>query len=278
VTVDLSTLDLSDLRRMVAEWWQGNVRVDTLEQAEEVALAISRELGQSMLEAGVSATASRASYQGAHRGCACGGRARFVGYRQRWLQTLCGEVRVSRAYYHCLTCRTGQLPWDRAQGLNERLWSPAVKALAVGVGARLPYRETAGLLERLLGYALEESSLQELVQEIGERLRAEDAAAITRHFEAGEPVQTDARPERLYVSMDAAKAHTHGAWHDVKVGALYTGQPGADRLDEAREQRYEAAEEGCEAFGRRRAPSGRSASISGWLGACEASGGAGRRS
>ena len=69
--------------------------------------------------------------------------------------------------FHCLTCRTGQLPWDRAQGLNERLWSPAVKALAVGVGARLPYRETAGLLERLLGYALEESSLQELVQEIG---------------------------------------------------------------------------------------------------------------
>src|SRR5438874_13150754 len=112
---------------MVAEWWQGNVRVETLEEAEEVALAISRELGQSMLEAGVSATAGRASYQGTHSACRCGSRARFVGYRERWVQTLCGEVRVRRAYYHCARCGTGQLPWDRAQGLNERLWSPAAK-------------------------------------------------------------------------------------------------------------------------------------------------------
>lgn len=251
MTADLSTLDLSDLRRMVTEWWQAHIEASTLAQAEEVALSISRDLAQAMVESGVGAQSGRASYAGGQLACRCGERARFVGYRERWLQTLCGEVRVARAYYHCAACATGQLPWDRAQGLNERLWSPGVKALAAEVGARLPYREAAHLLERVLGYTLEESSLQEVVQEMGERLRAEDAALIERQFEGGEPEESSARPERLYISLDAGKAHTDGAWHDIKVGAVYAGRRGADGLDEATELRYEAIGEGSEAFGRR---------------------------
>ena len=251
MTTDLSTLDLSDLRRVVAEWWQAQVSVSTLEEAEQVALSVSRELAQAMVETGVRALSGGASYAGTHFACRCGSRARFVGYRERWVQTRCGEVRVARAYYHCASCGTGQLPWDRAQGLNERLWSPAVKALVAQLGARLPYRGAGELLQRLLGYALEESSLQAVMQEVGERLRAEDAAQIERHFQSDERVQSSARPERLYISMDAAKAHTNGSWHDIKVAAIYSGKRGADGFDEATELRYEAIEEGCEAFGRR---------------------------
>ena len=51
--------------------------------------------------------------------------------------------------------------------------------------------------------------------------------------------------------MDAAKAHTSGSWHDIKVAAIYSGKRGADGFDEATELRYEAIEEGFEAFGRR---------------------------
>jgi hypothetical protein len=251
VTFDLSTPAVADLRRSVATWWQAQVTVNSLAEAEEAALALSRLLAQAMLEAGVAALGQQATYAGPRQPCACGGRARFVGYRKRWIQTRCGAVRVARAYYHCGACATGQLPWDRAQGLNERLWSPAVKALAVELGARLSYREASLLLSRLLGYSLEESSLQELEQEVGERLRAEDAAQTEALFSGEATRVSQEQPERLYIGIDAARAHTHGGWHDIKVGAVYTARQGADGLDVARQQRYEAAEEGCEAFGQR---------------------------
>lgn len=251
MTLDLSTPAVADLRRSVAAWWQAEVAANSLAEAEEAALALSRVLAQAMLEAGAAALGKQATYAGPRLPCACGSAARFVGYRQRWVQTRCGSVRVSRAYYHCGDCGSGQLPWDRAQGLNERLWTPAVKALAVELGARLSYREASLLLERLLGYSLEESSLQELEQEVGARLRAEDAVQTETLFAGKEAGVSQERPERLYIGMDAAKAHTHGGWHDIKVGAVYAARRGVDGRDVAHQQRYEAAEEGCEAFGRR---------------------------
>jgi hypothetical protein len=251
VSVDLSTFDLSDLCRAVTAWWQEQVRVQGLVEVEELALAISRELAQTMLTSGLKSMSGRASYLGTGQPCCCGETARFVGYRSRWVKTLCGEVRVERAYYHCHHCGTGNLPWDGAQGLNGRVWSPGAKALVVEVCGRLTYAEGTELLQRVAGLSVEESSEQEIMQEVGARLRAEEASDIEAHFEREEPVVTDDRPERLYVSIDAAKAHTDGAWHDVKVGAVYAARKGATGIDEAAQQRYVAAEEHCEAFGRR---------------------------
>jgi hypothetical protein len=229
-----------------------------LDTAEGLALALSRQVAQVMLETALAASAGKATYEGSRRECrACGGSARFVGYRSRWLRTLCGDQRVSRAYYHCAACHTGQLPWDEAAGLNERVFSPGAKALIAECCARLTHREVETLLARVLGLKVEESSQQEVVGEVGERIRAVEAAQISACFDRLEPPASVAEPpERLYVAMDAAKAHTGGSWHDVKCGAIYAALPPTaaepDRkVDRSGRKRYCARQEEAASFGRR---------------------------
>lgn len=261
MTPDCSSFDLTPLREAAATWWRDQVGVLELSDAEGLALALSRQLAQAMLEAALEQTTGKTAYQGSHRTCSdCGGAARFVGYRSRWLRTLCGDQRVSRAYYHCAACHTGQIPWDEASGLNERVFSPGVKALIAECCARLTHREVEALLSRVLGLKVEESSQQEVVGEVGARLRAAEAAQITACFDRLEPPAPVAKPpERLYVAMDAAKAHTGGSWHDVKCGAIYPALPPAaaapDRealkVDRSGRKRYCARQEEAASFGQR---------------------------
>ena len=267
MTTDSSRLDLTPLRQAVIAWWETHVGDLELAEAEQLALTLSRALAQAMLQTALTRTTGPASYQGARQPCSrCGGSARFVGYRSRWLRTLCGEQRVMRAYYHCAACHHGQLPWDRQAGLNERIFSPAVKALVVECCAQLTHREVETLLARVLGLTVEESSQQEVVGEVGTRLRAAEATQIAACFERLEeppplPLpEASAAPARLYLGIDAAKAHTGGSWHDVKCAVLYEGKPPAvgkplaattGSWDRAGPKRYLARQEPAVAFGQR---------------------------
>jgi len=164
---------------------------------------------------------------------------------------LYGVVPVSRAYYHCARCHRGQLPWDQRQGLDARLWTPRVKALVTPVAARLSFQETVDLLAETLGFRIEDSSADEVVTEVGGRLRAQQSA-LMREYERGESaLQVPSARGRLYVSMDGTSAHIDAHWHEVKVGLTYRGEPGDDGIDVARELRYVAAQEASEAFGAR---------------------------
>jgi len=211
VTPDSSRFDLTPLRQAVAAWWQAQVGTLELDAAEALALALSRELAQAMLETALLQSTGPQSYQGTQCPCPhCGAPARFVGYRSRWLRTLCGDQRVRRAYDHCAGCHTGVRPWDAAAGLNERIFSPGLKALIAECCARLTHREVEALLARVLGLAVEESSQQEVVAEVGERLRAAEAAALTAGLERLEEIPAEGAaaeeaPARLYIGIDAAK-------------------------------------------------------------------------
>ena len=262
MTPDCSRFDLTPLREAAANWWRDQVGTLELSDAEGLALALSRQVAQTMLEVALGQTTGKATYQGSQRTCgACGGAARFVGYRSRWLRTLCGDQRVSRAYYHCAACHTGQIPWDEAEGLNERIFSPGVKALVAECCARLTHREVEELLSRVMGLKIEESSQQEVVGEIGERLRAAEAAQITACFDRLElPTPPADPPDRLYVAIDAAKAHTGGGWHDIKCGVIYAGIPPdpnpapegpAALIDRSGPKRYCARQEEAADFGKR---------------------------
>ena len=274
MTPDSSRLDLAALRQAVVTWWEAQGEELPLAAAEELALTLGRLVAQALLEAALARTTGKHSYQGTQVPCAaCGAPARFVGYRPRWLRTLCGDQRVARPYYHCAACAHGTLPWDAASGLNERIFSPGLKALVAECCARLTHREVETLLSRVLGLAVEESSQQEIVGEVGARLRAAEAAQQAACFERWEalPPTVTAPPERLYLGIDAAKAHTGGAWHEVKCAVLYPGLPppaprrhrvggagagGADpgrppTWDRAGPKQYVACQEDVGAFGRR---------------------------
>jgi hypothetical protein len=243
------------LQEAAAQWCRENISVGSLSEAEELALEMARRLSQAMLSAMVGKIDAKETYRGTRVECECGSHARFVDYRPRWVRTLCGDIRVSRAYYHCRECHSGISPWDEEQGLTERIWSPGIRALSAEMCAHLTYSESESLLRRVLGFGIEESSQQEMVIDIGNRIRAEEAARIQGCVDGEDVVVTEETPDRLYVSMDAAKAHTGGMWHDIKVGVVFQGKrppEGSEReSDEMEKARYVAAQETSEEFGRR---------------------------
>jgi hypothetical protein len=126
-----------------------------------------------------------------------------------------------------------------------------VKALVAGVSARLPFRESVDLLQTTLGFDIEDSSADELMREVGERLRAQQDALMAG-IESGEitPLVAGAL-RRLYVGMDGTSAHIDGSWHEVKTGVVYEGRAGKDGIDEADGAVYVAAQEPAERFGSR---------------------------
>jgi hypothetical protein len=250
-----STAGLEILRDAAASWCEKELNVRSIAEAEEAIVEVSRRLAESMMAAAVKKLEHRQTYEGTGVACDCGEKARFIGYRSRWVRTMCGDVRVSRAYYHCSGCHTGASPWDARQGLDVRIWSPGVKSLVGELCARLTYNEVSQLLERVLGFGIEESSQQDIVLEIGRRMREAESRLIDECFEADGEVVPGLEVERLYVCMDAAKAHTDGGWHDVKTGVVFGGQPGigdSGRLvDKMTDARYVAAQESSDAFGKR---------------------------
>ena len=127
-----------------------------------------------------------------------------------------------------------------------------MKELIASMCAALPYEAASKLIERTTGLVIEESSEEEIVRDVGELLRREEQEAIRAAVDTGEEILCDERPQRLYIGIDAAKAHTDGGWHDIKTMVVYEGirQDGKD-VDTVANSRYAAAEEKSEEFGRR---------------------------
>jgi hypothetical protein len=242
---------LQDLRRTIGAWVTENCGPEDLEQAERMVDLIAQTAGAAAAEAMLPRLAGRERGPGGPVSCSCGRRAKFVGYRSRGIGTLYGVVEVERAYFYCKHCHQGYIPWDAQQGLNERLWTPRVKALVAQMGAQLPFQQSVDVLQETLGFKIEDSSADELMREVGGRLRTTQDGLMAE-IESGEIVPFVARaPQRLYVSMDGTSAHTGGSWHEVKTGAVYEGRPDKDGKDCAHATRYVAAQEAAQSFGSR---------------------------
>ena len=231
-----------DLQTFMQEWTHRHVRAGNLEEAEAVAVEVSQIVGQAVAEEALAETA-QASYEGSSRPCGCGRKAKFMEYRGKGLVTVVGEVRVARAYYYCRHCRTGIAPWDAAQGLSERCYSPAVKATVSGVAARLSYGETVVLLAELTPLRIEESAAEWIVQEVGERVREAQAQEAEQYLSGLVPLPDGPPVKRLYVTMDGSAAHIDGQWHEVKTGAVYEAKPGEAGVDASGPKRYVSAQE-----------------------------------
>ncbi len=260
----LSASQRADLHGVVREWYQAQPQAQNLAEAEAFAGEVGQAAAASAFACGVQVCGTRAGYGGTQVPCACGRGARFVGYRRRWVRGVPGEVGVSRAYYHCPACQTGVVPWDREQGLDAQAFTPRCKALITEVCAReASYRQAQTVLARHHHLSLAVSSLEAVAEAVGGRMRAAENEQVRAFFlqeqlPDADPLLASAVGKRLYVSLDAGKAHTDGGWHDIKAAACYVGEPpsageseagpGGDR---AGPTRYLAIQEEAEAFGQR---------------------------
>ena len=241
---------VQDLLAQVRVWARAHAVGESVASGETMAQEVSRLVGQVIAEESLSALA-RQSYEGSSRPCGCGRKAKFVGWRPRDLSTLCGVVRVKRAYYRCEHCGTGVIPWDEREGLNKRWWTPGVKALVCEVSAQMPYGATSELLARTLGLRIEESSAEFLVAEVGARVRQREAEECGAYLSGRVALPAGAPVPRLYVAVDGILGPIDGGWHEVKTGAVYEARPGREGIDESGVKRYVAAQETAEVFAER---------------------------
>jgi hypothetical protein len=156
-----------------------------------------------------------------------------VEYRPKNVVSLLGEVRLSRAYYHCGGCGRGSFPWDGTLRLSPQRLTPAAQEVTALAGVQESFAKAAErTLPKLAGLRLSESTVERTTEQAGARLGARLAAGAV----FGPPVawrwNTDAAGRTCaYVSLDAtgilmqgpAGAKAEGRM--VYVGMVYNPRP-----------------------------------------------------
>src|SRR5208282_4382790 len=203
------------------------------------------------------------------RPCSCGQAAHYGGLRGKPVLTVVGRVEVSRPYYWCPGCHSGQFPADVELDIENTEFSPGVRRMQALVGQEAPFDHGREQMEVLAGLEVTAKSVERTAEGIGadiarrEQQERQKALPGDRPVGAGEPIPI------LYVQMDGTgvpvvkketlgrqgqtegqPAHTRGA----KLGCVFT-QATCDQqgypIRDADSTTYTGAIETAEEFGRR---------------------------
>lgn len=270
----ISSTILEDLHELVASFCAKVSPVSTVAEAEELALQARQVVGEMVFDISLSAITARSGYKCSSLPCTCGSTRRFLGYRNRWIKSLCGEVQIERPYYHCSGRAHGAgrkqdpQPWDLEQGLTRLIGTPRFKACVCRVMGVTPYTDGVGLISDLCNVQIEESTAEAIVLEVGPRIRAVEQKRVDevklrieratqeRLMEdiservAVEPLAL--RPvvgDRIYFGVDAATAHINGDWHNVQHGVVFNVKKDKDDRDTLLQREYVAGQMSMETLG-----------------------------
>jgi hypothetical protein len=148
-------------------------------------------------------------YRGPRVACGNGHEAAFTGYRGKVIDTVVGEARLRRAWYHCSRCKRGNArgrglaPRDGELGITGTSLSPGLAAMAATAGAAVPFARAARLLRELAGVRLTVKRVERAAEAAG---RA--SAAVTRaqaRLVARRklvPLPPSPLPDKLYAVID----------------------------------------------------------------------------
>jgi hypothetical protein len=128
--------------------------------------------------------------------CACGEPARYAGRRSKKFESVLGELRLERAYYHCQRCEAGFCPRDRALGLEGGSLSPGVLRMVGMVGAMVSFEEGHELLHELAGVDVPTKHVERAAEALGREI-AEDEKLVVEPPRANEELAPT-----LYLGMD----------------------------------------------------------------------------
>jgi len=174
-----------------------------LELAVRSAMA---QLGASLLE---ELLAVDRGHRGPRVDCGAGHEARFVGHRDKRLDTVLGPITLHRAYYHCASCRVGVVPKDDELGVTGVSMSPGLRAMVARVAAAAPFAKAAALLAELAGVELCAKRVERSGETDGEALQA-NIAARAQAMAAGTvtPMRPPTAVDKLYVAVDGTGVPT----------------------------------------------------------------------
>ena len=211
----------------------------SLETLETEVLRASREVGRRVLETCIGQRASQEDSESV--ACqVCEAEVGRFQKRDRYVETLCGVVRVSRWVYRCEQGHF-HVPWDSASGLKGD-YTVGVRRSMCRLSARLDFREASEELKHH-GIRVSHQTLQQKVQQWSEG-EAVSTYVDTQKLEAG---------SRWYVSCDGCQTNSAVGWQEVKVGCLYRDYPqlGPGSIPSVRSSslRYVASRSDAASFG-----------------------------
>ena len=134
--------------------------------------------------------------------CSCGHQAPYQELRSKPVLTAVGEVRVSRPYYLCPHCHSGQFPADVELDVENTELSPGVRRMLATVGQDAPFDHGRQQMKLLADLEVTTKAVERTAEAIGEDIAAREQAEIQRAMQldlpmiAGEPIPI------LYVQLD----------------------------------------------------------------------------
>jgi hypothetical protein len=214
--------------------------------------------------------------------CSCGQSAPYSGLRSKPVLTVVGRVEVSRPYYLCPDCHTGQFPADVELDIENTEFSPGVRRMQALVGQAAPFDQGREQMKVLAGLEVTAKSVERTAEAIGADIAQRESAQIPPALPLDLPVVAPEPVPILYVQMDGTgipvvKKETVGRQgkiegqpahtREVKLGCVFTqttwdqeGYP----IRAPDSTTYTGAVETAEEFGRRLY---REAGKRGWSGA-----------
>jgi hypothetical protein len=135
--------------------------------------------------------------------CSCGHPAHYRELRSKPVLTVVGQVEVSRPYYLCPHCHTGQFPADAELDIENTEFSPGVRRMQAVVGQQAPFDHGRQQMKLLADLEVTTKAVERTAEAIGEEIAAREQEAIQRAVQLDLPIVVGEPVPILYVQMDA---------------------------------------------------------------------------
>ena len=201
--------------------------------------------------------------------CPCGHQASYQELRAKPVLTAVGPARVSRPYYLCAHCHTGQFPADVELDIEDTELSPGVRRMQAVVGQEAPFDHGRQQMKLLADLEVTTKAVERTAEAIGADIAAREQEEIQRAVQLDLPVIVGEPIPILHVQMDGTgvpvvKKETVGRQgkiegqpahtREAKLGCVFT-QTAWDTegfaLRDPGSTTYVAAIETAEEFGKR---------------------------
>jgi hypothetical protein len=201
--------------------------------------------------------------------CSCGCQAHYRELRSKPVLTVVGTVSVSRPYYLCPHCHTGQFPADVELDIENAEVSPGVRRMQALVGQEAPFDHGRQQVKLLAGLEVTTKAVERTSEAIGSDIARREQQEIQRAVQLELPIVIGEPVPILYVQMDGTgvpvvKKETEGRkgkadgqpahTREAKLGCVFTqtswDEEGFAIRDPASTS-YTGAIETAEEFGKR---------------------------
>jgi hypothetical protein len=201
--------------------------------------------------------------------CGCGHQAHYQELRAKRVLSAVGAVNVSRPYYLCPHCHSGQFPADVELDIAHTELSPGVRRMHALVGQEAPFDHGREQMRVLAGLEVTAKAVERTAEAIGEDIAQAEQQEIQRAVQLDLPMVVGEPIPILYVQMDGTgvpvvKKETEGRkgktpgqpahTREAKLGCVFT-QIGWDAegfaIRDPGSTTYTGAIETAEEFGRR---------------------------